>query len=352
MPVAAAAGAVVGAGLGIWSDSQKRKSEKAAYQAQRDAVRSLEGIDVRKAEQLIADKDMAHYTRTLGFFREQHPELAQARDTAMKELADTVEGAREFFSEQERLFKQQVAEAAPDPIIDEIRKELLEQTQANLRRGAELPPQFQAELVKAGLEGDVTGSRQGPLAQRLGRMIGSAGLEMEAMRRQEAGMALQFDQAIQAARQGILGNLVSQAAQIPAQQAAFFGTTQQGIDSMIPNIGLKGADVFALEEANRELENQRKMTLAGLKAQDYISMGNRDASMIGRGAQLASSLGGMMGGGMGGLFGGGGGMTGAVSSSQYGTVSAPPTAGSSAVINRTWLQQHRFDTDQRRYEGQ
>lgn len=354
MPAAAAAAQIVGGGLKIWGDNQQRKAEHAAYEAQRDAVRALKGIDVGRTEKMIARKDMEHYRRSLEFFRQEHPELAKARDQAVQELTKTIEGAREFFDAQEQLFKTQVAEATrPDPLVDEIRKTVLEQTQANLRRGAQLPPEFQAELVKAGLETDVSGSRQGTLAQRTGRLLGMAGLELEAQRRHEAGMALQLDQALKAARQGILGNLVSTASRLPAEQAQFFGTAQQTIDQMTPSIGLKGADVFALEEANRQLENEKKMMLGNLKAQDYLSMGRRDVSMINRGAEMlnvgGSMLGNMGGGGGGGMFSGMMGGNQVVSSPQFGTVSAPMSGGP-ASINRNWWQQANFNRAQARYE--
>jgi len=346
----AIAGQVLGAGLKIWGDQKKREAEKKAFEIQRKAIESLKGIDVGKAERTIAQKDIEHYNRSLDFFRQSNPELARARDESMRGFEKAVGEAAGFFDEQKKLFQQQVAEAAPDPIVEDIRRTLLEQTQANLKRGAQLPPEFQAELVKAGLEADVSGSRQGTLSTRLGTKLGAAGIELEARRRQEAAMALDLDKALSQARQGILGNLVSQAAAIPGQQAQFYSTANEVTNAMVPNIGLKGMDVFQLEEANRALENEKIMQIANIRAQDRLSMGNRDTSMINRGAEMLSSLGGMMGGGMGGLFGGGAGGGMSVSSNQFGTAAVGPQAGSATQFNRTWLQQANFDAAQRLYE--
>lgn len=339
---------VLGAGLKIWGDQKKREAEKKAFEIQRKAIESLKGIDVGKAERTIAQKDIEHYNRSLDFFRQKNPELARAREEAMSGFEKSVGEAAGFFDEQKKLFQQQVAEAAPDPIVDDIRRTLMEQTQANLKRGAQLPPEFQAELVKAGLEADVSGSRQGTLATRLGTTLGAAGIELEAKRRQEAAMALQLDQALTQARQGILGNLVSQAAAIPAGQAQFYSTANEVTNAMVPNIGLKGMDVFQLEEANRALENEKIMKIADLRAKDRLSMGNRDTSMINRGAELLSSLsGGGAAGALGGLFGGFGKTT--VSSPEFGTVSASKFGGP-ATFSRTNEQQAAFLRAQALYE--
>lgn len=348
------------------------QGERKALNAQIDAINSLEPIDVEKSGRETSERDVEFYNRSLEEFRKLEPELAQARDIAQKELVTAVEGAGAEFDRTERLLESRIAEAnVQDPLVESIRNSLLEQTRDNLARGATLPPEFQAELVRTGLEAagttGVKGSRQGPVAARLGQLIGSAGLQLEQQRRAEAGQMLQLDDALTQSRQAILGDLVRQSSTLPGARAGFFGTTQQALSGQIKPVGLTGRDLLGLDLNNVQFERDKIMQIGQLTGQKALSEGKMQAGLARNSGALVDSVagaafGGGIGGMLGGLGGGGGGGFGSlfgggtsapaqqtVSSPLFGSVSAP-IGGGRAVFNRTPTQQAQFNYYQGLYE--
>jgi hypothetical protein len=305
-------GPVLQAVGGIAQAAVKGDAERKAINTQMDAIKALKGIDVPAVAKTTAARDIAFYTRSLEEFRKANPDLAAAGAAAETGLRRTVEGAERDFAAADELFAQQVREAqAVSPVAEEIRRELLAQTRENLRRGAQLPPEFQAELVRTGLEEaaatGIGGNRTGPVAARLGTLLGSAGLQLESQRRAEAAQALQLNDLLTQSRQRILGDLVTQSTARPATRAGFYGNVQQGVAQQIRPVGLTGRDQLAMDLQNLDLENQKALQVAGLRGQKALSQASMINSMIESGTNMFGGLlgGAAGGGGFGSLFGGG-----------------------------------------------
>ena len=309
MPIAAVA-AVVAAGAAAGSAAAKQDAERKAINKQKDAVKSLQAIDVEASKKTVADQDLKYYKDSLAGFKELHPDLDSARQKAEGYLAETFR--EDPLAEASRLQKQRVAEAEVSPDAAGLRQELLAKTRENLALGTSLSPEYQGELVRAGLESAGTvgigGNRQGAVTQKLGKLIGSAGLELEAQRRAEAAKVLTLDDMLTQSRQNILGNLLSSEAQLVGNKLAVYGQTAQTLNSGVPSVGLRGSDVLGLQLKNLEFENARKMKLGELDAQKALSKGAAISGYIQAGNQAFQGVAGAMGGGGGsGGFGGGGG---------------------------------------------
>jgi len=358
MPVALI-GVAVAAAAAAGSAAAKQDAERKAGHIQEDAINAMDPMDVDKIKQQVTDDDVAFYKRSLDEFRKNNPELASAKDVSAAGLQKAVEGADAAFTQAEGVFQQRVDDARKiDPVAEEIREQLLVQTRDNLRRGATLPPEFQAELVRSGLEASGTtgvgASRQGPVSARLGTVLGSAGLQLEAQRRAEAGGVLQLDDALNQSRSRILGDLVSQGSALPGARAGFFGSTYAALEGQVKPIGLTGRDIAQLNAENLAFERSKTMSLAKLEAQAALSKGQATSSYLQAGGQLAGGVLGAAGGagGFSSLFGGGAGSglgNQVVSSPLLGTVSAP-IGGGKATFNRTKQQQANFNYQQSLYE--
>jgi hypothetical protein len=357
----------------------EQDAERKAIHAQEDALKALKPLDVDKLDKETYERDKRFYSRAIDTFREQNPELAEAREITQRGLRRSLEDVEGEFARTEQLLEQRITEAGkPSPVAEEIRNTLLVQTRDNLNRGAQLPPEFQAELVRTGLEAasasGVGGAKQGPVTQRLGTLLGAAGLELESRRRAEAAQAVQLEDALTRSRQQILGDLVSQSSSLPGAKTGFYGTTLAGLEGMVQPVGLTGRDLLNLDLANTDFEREKILGMGGLSAQMALSQGKAHAAYSRKGGQLVDSvimaaagggaggmLGGMMGGGGasgalggnagGGMFSslfGGGAQKSTVSSPLYGSVTGYDSGN--FKINRTPFQQQQFDYAQARYQ--
>jgi len=207
---------------------------------------------------------------------------------------------------------------------------LIQAAMGQLNAGATLPPDVQAELVKAGLEnaGMVTqnASGQGAGGQILRTILGTAGINLQQQRQTQAANLLGAAQALDTQKKqtatGLIGaaqNLEQSRASIlqnlfpnlsNVQLANLAGT--QGVlgtsNSMLPNGGLSGSDVANLWLARVGATNQLTQAAANVKAQNALNQGVAQSNLAGASARgLASGVSAIGGlGGLGGLFGGGG----------------------------------------------
>ena len=354
----------------------EQDAERKAIHAQEDALNKLKPIDVEKMGADVVTRDKEFYDRSLEQFRQENPELAQARDIAKQGVLTSLQSVEKDFARTDQLLEQRVAEAGKSsPVADEIRNTLLAQTRDNLNRGAQLPPEFQAELVRTGLENasatGVGGNKQGVTTQRLGTLLGAAGLELESRRRAEAAGALQLEDSLVRSRQQILGDLVQQSSSLPGARTGFYGSALQALEGQIKPVGLTGRDLMNLDLNNIEFERNKILGLGNLDAQQQLSSGKAAATysreggklldsvaMMGVGGGMGGMMGGMMGGGgAGGGGGGGGGFASLFGGGSSGTTVSSPLYGSVTGydsgkfnINRSRGQQQQFNQAQNYYE--
>jgi hypothetical protein len=311
--IAGIASAAIGAGGKVGSAYLEGMAKKRAIGAQMKAWQNLRGIDVGSYKKIAYNNARRNYLDRFKLFREGDPELAQVRDVAIQHALDTL---NDTSGNQEKA--QQVADRLAASALDmegdqaskRLESSLLNRAQENLDQGANLPPEFQAELVRSGLESagasGIGVNRKGPLAQLLGKKIGA---EQIALERQRASDALQLGagaQALRTNRLNILAGIAPALQNIDASRFNLAAGAESLAEGQMPqDVGLTGRDVLNLHESNRALDNQRTLALGQLKAGKHLVSGETASKYVQAGTGfLQSALGGIMGGG-GGEGGGG-----------------------------------------------
>lgn len=319
------------------------KEKGRAIDSQKAAVRKLQSIDIEKYKSLARIGDKEAYLNKLADTREADPVLAALRDESQTQLLNLVKGttspAKDLLNELVEEGRVQVS----DPRYRALEDALISKARTRLEEGATLPPEFQAELVRSGLEtgatvNPATGTyRQGPLAQILGNKIGAAQLALRAQRENEAQTLANSAALLKNNRLAILSGLLPAASN---ERAAELNIAGKGLATALevgPSGGLAGRDILNLEEANRELANQKISALGNLSAQRHLKraeeagqLGNSIGGLLDSATGIFGGLGGFGGGkgsGLASLFGGaqqplyGQGMPGAMV--DYGALGGP-----------------------------
>ena len=190
-------------------------------------------------------------------------------------LAELGGGSTKAVADQaakEALAGTDVAAQAKQQLIDAALKEL--------SLGATLPPDVQAELVKAGLEkgGMVTGaaSPRGFGGQITRQLLGAGGIALRQQRQQQAGALLGRAQELETQRSSLLGTLFPnlsalQLNTLKGQEGALAFSNEN-----MPNAGLSGKDVvnlwLARTGASSSLQSQATQA-------DYMGGINRAAEL-------------------------------------------------------------------------
>lgn len=294
MPVALI-GVAIAAGGAAYSANAKSKSRQDAIDKQVNAVKKLKEIDIEKSKQLVSDQDKAQYTDSLKFWREQNPEIAAAYDASVKNLQAEAEGGVGTITDKaNNVLNTLYGEMIPkDARIEQARSLLVESAIEDLKMGATLGPEFQAELVRSGLEeAGQTGvglDRSGPVTSRLGTKLGSAGIELETLRQQRASQALGTADALTASRANILGNLlqnVEGAREVNRNTA--LASVGLGQATQVP-VGLSGREVLNLDLSNLALKNKKLLELAKLQGAAKMEQTGRTADAIQSGTSFVGN---------------------------------------------------------------
>lgn len=322
---------VVVAGAGIAAAQAKKSAANKAAKARSEALSRVRAVEPTSMEARARRADEDRYRSQLDLQRRVEPNAAGARESGLKELAASVRTPTDQLAEG--VAAKAYQELAQSPAeLDALRTKLLSNAKEELDRGAELPPEFQAELVQAGLEtsgaSGVGVGRRGAAGQTQRRLIGSAGLELQERRRANAQQAMATDVGVQSARQQVLAGLSSQLMGIgQARQAR--ATTAIGVtQALMPESGLSGREVVGLEVNKQNTANQIALGQGEIAAGKAMAKGQYIADLAGAAASgvttglgaYGAGAGGGGGGFLGGAFGGGGG-------------GAAPSAGASAAYN-------------------
>lgn len=228
----------------------------------------------RLAEQATLDPDLlaARY-ETEGRIRQQAAELG----VTSKAVQD-----------------QAVAEALGEgSTASQGKQALIDAALQELSSGASLPPDVQAELVKAGLEktGMVTGSPsvKGVGGRNVRELIGTAGLQLKQQRQQQAAALLGQAQNLEQSRAQILGQLFPNLAQtqlgVLGGQQAVLGQS----NSIMPNAGLTGSDVANLWLARVGANTSLSREAADIGARGALGVAQAWQPAIGAASNLAAS---------------------------------------------------------------
>lgn len=309
--IAAAAVAAVGAAGAAYA--KKNAADKAAG-AQQSALKGQEkilGEELSRGrlnqEALAAERERAK--NRIALQEEIDPELAAMRKLGKQQLLEQSQipnASKESVQVAKQLFAENIQ---PSTGLEKLKDQIIGRAQEKLAQGATLPPEFQAELVRAGVsQGAQAGLKptQSTVGGRLYQALGSAGVALQAQREQQAAGLAQTATGLQESRARILESIFPTItnAETSARQnaAANFGVGEE----TLPQAGLTGAEAANLQinRGNTLLKIRGKK--GAIEAQRQLATGEANAAYVKAGAQFANSALGAYSGGGGG--GGGGGM--------------------------------------------
>jgi hypothetical protein len=219
------------------------------------------------------------------------PNLFSARYAAEQKLLDTINGP----DQGQEVANQLMAEiGTEDPSITLVKQKLLDSAIDELDAGASLPPDVQAELVKAGLERAGTigaGSNSRGLAgQETRRLIGKEALELKKTRQNQAMSMTDAADTLANRRYqllaGVFPNLKALQTENINQSSKVMGLSEE----MLPEAGLSGTNLVNLLMARVGASNA--LTAQGGDAMANLgkALGTAYGNMYGGIAGAASSV--------------------------------------------------------------
>jgi hypothetical protein len=292
------------AAVGVAGAAIKGAAAKKAAGAMTAGWNATKPLDIEEMKVLGKETDLQKYQDQFAAQAKHDPVLAKMRSQGSENFLSQLnldKSGQTIGDKSTREVSELIASAkeGQQSAIDALMKK----AKSELDAGATLPPEFQAELVKAGLEGagaggmGIEGRGAGGTAVR--ELLGAAGLKLDQQRTTNAINYVGAADSIRTGRMAALTGLTGLDEGVRNSKAER-GKMGIGIGtSAMPSIGMSGTTAMALSARNNEFENNRKLGLAGVKAAKIQSQGDMWASILG-------SVGGAVSGGMSGGVGGGG----------------------------------------------
>jgi hypothetical protein len=278
-----AAGSIVSAKMQADAIEDATRMQVEALERQRQFV--FANLKPSKVQQAALSADIERTENRLALQAKTDPALLATRFVSQEQLLKLAQEGAESQGDQiaAQLFEE--ASKAPDPRQEELRNALLDNALEEIGAGASLPPDVQAELVKAGLEKSGTvgaGSSSRGLAGQLTRkLIGAEALNLKKARQDQAIRLGQASEDITNRRLGVLGSVFPalknlQTQNIQQQQAAF-----QLSNQAVPEAGLGGSDIANIFLARVGATNQLAQSAADAAARGAIQQAGALQQMVG-----------------------------------------------------------------------
>lgn len=285
---------IIGSAMSARAQQKAVDAQIAALKEQRQFV--YDNLDPSKVGPQVLTADQQQAENRLRLQQQIDPSLLASRYGAEQRIN---EGLANLGSEQ-GVANQATQEAqAGVGGMQDAKKMLVDRAIQQLQLGATLPPDVQAEFVKAGLEksGMVTGAAtpMGIGGTLLRKVIGTEGLKLQQQREESAKGLLTTAQSLESNRQAILQNLFPSLArtQIGNTQAAqsVFGTA----NAATPQAGLSGNDVLNLwlsrvGATSANIQQQGQVQAAGALGQGTSWAQGISGLAQGLGSTAASAL--------------------------------------------------------------
>lgn len=299
-----AAAVVTAAGAAASSVVSKSAADKSAS-AQKKAVKQqdqlLKGnMNPNKLNDLAQKFDKERATNRLEFQKEIDPELAALRQKGKEQLlaeANTNPETRQSGQVASQLFKE-VKEQ--DPRMEALKQSLITRAQQDIDAGATLPPSFQGELVRAGLN---QGSQAGIALDKEGvgggvaKVLGLAGVQLEQQRTAEAQQLAASAQNITNSRVNILSTVFPKLRDLESVNRQDALVNFQVGDNALPEVGLTGKDAVNIQIAKTKAQGALLQKSADIKSQEAKDSAAYTSGLIGAGTSLVSGVLGAYGGG-------------------------------------------------------
>lgn len=289
------AGAALAIGGGAYmAGDAKRK----AAGAMKDAIGNVERISVASEDDIARKYDRRRFEGQLALQKELDPKAAALREGGIDTMLANLSNADDetALNLVRRLAEENGTE---DPAVVAIKDKILSDAMTDLEAGAKLSPDFQAELVRTGLEtgaGAGFGISPGSGAGRQSReLLGAAGIALKQQRTETAQGAAEFATSLSTARANILSGVAASLSNLTNNQFNK-GQTAAGVGySLVPEYGLSGADAVNLDLARINQQQQLTLAAGNAESQKRLAQGEMYQSMM---SSAASALGGAAAGGL------------------------------------------------------
>jgi hypothetical protein len=287
-----AAGGILGSGGQMVSGIINDRARADAYNTQKKGLAKQkqflkDNFNPEKLAELSLKYDKGYLQRRLDLQKEYDPELAEVRQLGKEQLLQQIQkdpSSLQTTKVANQLFKEGIEEK---PASAAIRDRFLSEANKELDLGANLPPEYQAELVRAGLTG---GSQAGIKADKrtiggtVSRLLGGAGIQLQQQRQNQAmNLAGTADQLAQS-RQNILSNIFPSVAANEADAARRAGAAFGIGEATMPEGGLTGREVLGLDISQKQGELGLVQQRYDLSAQNKLARGRAMGNIIGSAA--------------------------------------------------------------------
>jgi|KBSSwiStaDraftv2_1062776.scaffolds.fasta_scaffold84685_2 hypothetical protein len=273
-------GTIAGAEISAAAQRNIANKQIAALERQRQFV--YDQLDPSRLAKAAAAGDTANAKARLELQKQLDPELFKLRYGAQAGVNDALEQLKSGGTQE--VAGQAVKEAlSGGDVAAQAKQKLIDAALEQLNAGATLPPDVQAELVKAGLEksGMVTGAARskGVGGQLTRQLLGSGGIALQQQRQQQAMGLLGRAQDLETQRSQLLGTLFPNLATTQLNVLKGNEGALAFSNELMPNAGLTGKDIvnlwLARVGANSSLESQKTQAgyLGGVNSAAALQQG-------------------------------------------------------------------------------
>lgn len=296
----AAAGSIAAAKIQSDAIKDVTKMQLQAIEKQRKLV--SKELEPGRVQEIATAADIQRAQQRLALQGKIDPALLATRYVSQEALFKLAQEGAESAGDKvaARLFEETMKE---EPRLEQLRGRLIDQALEEIDAGATLPPDVQAELVKAGLEksGTIgTGTSSRGLAGQLTRkLIGTEALALKKARQDQAVRLGQAAQEITNQRLGILGSVFPSLKNLQTtnleQQSKLLGVA----NALTPEAGLGGTDITNVLMARVGATNTLTQAAGDTAARGALLQANALQQMIGGISSAAGSISSGIGQGLG-----------------------------------------------------
>jgi hypothetical protein len=277
---------VIGAAGAIGGSVYEGISSQKSISAEEGAVNSEQGVNIPQVSSLASQTDLAKYQADFAAQASIDPQYTALRNQGSAGVLGVLaDQANPNSIENTAVSGAAKSVAANVPQTQSAIDNLISQAQQELAAGATLPPSFQAEMVRSGLAngGAATGQVNGEGATGVGirTLLGSAGIQLQQQRAQEAEGELGTASGLQAQQQGALDELTQLSANLNSSKASNAAGAAGMGTAALPSIGLSGSQAASLSAGNTNLANQKAASLGNLQAQSAAANGQMIGGILG-----------------------------------------------------------------------
>jgi hypothetical protein len=307
-------GAILGTAASIAERFTDEKAMKEAYAAQRNGLNAQrdalsQDYNIERITNLVQQYDKGYLDRRVALQKEYEPEMYAAGQQARKDLlaqAQTPASSLESTRVAKQLFNENIEQ---NPELKKLKDTVIQKANDLLQLGGSLPPEYQAELVRAGVGASAqAGIKPGErsVGGVVSNVLGSAGEKLRQARNLEASQLAGTAQAMTESRAKILGSIfptIQSSEQANLGRAAgifqLANSTEAGTGT-----GLTGRETLNLDLAGRTAQRDIAMQKANLNSWKALEFARiRDTALN----QSVGNWGGTASGAYGGAGGTGGG---------------------------------------------